>query len=1146
MSLKASDYDKKTPREHVLARPDTYVGDIEVTKENHWIAKIKDSDKKELDFKLIKKEIKFVPGLLKIFDEIIVNASDHSKNDKTCNTIKVMFNMEEGYIEVYNNGNKGIPVSEHPKFKTLVPSMIFGEMLTSSNYDDSKKRTTGGRNGYGAKLTNIFSTKFTVEIGDPTNKKLFSQTWQENMSNKSEPKIKKYSNKNGYTKITFYPDLEKFGLKKLDKFHYNLFAKRCIDIAGVSPKNLKVYFNDKLINVSDFKKYMEAYYPKSTFYYDDKSKRWEVGVAFLPEEGDEYISCVNGISTYLGGTHVNHVVDQIVSKLRDDFIKKKNKDLRVTPSSIKQHLVFFINSTIENPAFSSQTKSTLTTKSSKFGSSYKINDTFIKKLSKSGIVEQVVEFAKLKAKVGLSKNDGKKQIRLRGIPKLEDANKAGSKDSSKCALFLTEGDSAKAFAMSGLAVTGRDFYGVFPLKGKLLNVREASTAKLQNNNEINNLVKIIGLKYSESYEDDTKFNQLRYGRIICLTDQDVDGSHIKGLLINMFHSLWPSLMKRDGFITSLSTPIVKAFKGKKEKIFYNLTEYEDWKESTNTNLWKIKYYKGLGTSTSKEAKDYFYDIDDKLIHYFFKCSEENIQPKIKKLEEDDNAITLAFEKSRADDRKKWLQQYDRNEILTYDERKVRYSDFINKELIHFSNDDLSRSIPSLLDGFKPSQRKIFYGSLKRGLDKSEVKVAQLSGFVSDQAEYHHGEASLQQAIIGMAQDYVGSNNINILKPNGQFGTRLLGGKDAASPRYIWTALEDLTTIIFNKHDSPVLKKQYEDGVEIEPVNYAPIIPMILVNGATGIGTGYSTYIPCYNPLDIIDNIEKLIDNEKIKFIKPWWNGFNGNIKKINKNSFEVYGNYEIDGDKLIITELPVGTWTTKFKESIEKKLEKELNKKKKNTVLFTSYTDNNTDKKVNFTINFKKGMLKENNIKENFGLINKISTTNMHLYSSGGQIKKYNNVNEILNEFYVYRLEIYKKRREYQLDILKKQFDRLSYKVKFILMKLDKKIKIENKKKVDLIAKLKNLKFPEIDESYDYLLGMPLWNLTFEKVEELKKQMNSKDAEYKSLEKETAESIWKKELKVLREKYIGWIELKKQNDSIQKPKKKSKSKKLKA
>ena len=1150
MPNKATDYDKKTPREHILTRPDTYIGDIEVTKESMWTLNIKDDESNKLNFKMKNKKIKFVPGLLKLFDEIIVNSRDHSVNDTTCDTIKVEVNTEENYITIYNNGNNGIPVEEHPKFKVLVPTMIFGQLLTSSNYDDSKKRTVGGRNGYGAKLVSVFSKKFTVRVADPNNKKLFEQTWTDNMSVEEKPTVKKFNNKNGYTEVTFYPDLEKFGISSLGD-HFGLFAKRCVDICG-SSKRLKVYFNGKKIDISDFKSYVNCYYPDTNFIIDDKNPRWNIAVGFLPEKGDKYISNANGINTYLGGTHVNHVVDNIVNNLKNEHILKKNKGLRVTNNSIKQHLVFIINAVIENPAFSSQTKNSLTSKVSKFGSRYELNNVFIKKVAKSGIVEQVVEFAKLKAKVGLSKNDGKKQIKLRGIPKLEDANRAGSKDSHKCALILTEGDSAKTFAMSGLAITGRDHYGVFPLKGKLLNVREATANKLKENAEINNLIKIIGLKYNTDYENDDNFNSLRYGKIICLTDQDVDGSHIKGLLINMFHSLWPSLIRRESFMTSLATPIVKAFKGKKEKIFYNLTDYEDWRDvEANLNSWKIKYYKGLGTSTSREAKDYFVDINDKLIHYFFKSAVDGIKPKIQMLEEDDDAITLAFDKSRADDRKKWLEKYDRNAIINYEEKKVQYSDFIHRELIHFSNDDLSRSIPSMIDGLKPSQRKILYGAFMRGLDKDEVKVAQLAGFVSDKAHYHHGEDSLNKAIIGMAQDYMGSNNINILKPNGQFGTRLMNGKDFASPRYIWTKLEDLTSIIFNKLDNPVLEKQYEDGYEIEPMSYAPIIPMILVNGASGIGTGYSTNIPCFNPVDVIQNIKLLLDNQKnksdnkLKKMHPYYHNFSGKIKKLNSNQYESYGCYIVEKDNLVITELPVGSSTGKYKENLEKWIEKEMNKKNKTKVNFTSYTDNNTDKRVHFVVNFKNGKLdKMKDIEKTFRLVDKINLTNMNAYNAKGRIQTYHNISTILSEFFEYRLEIYKKRKEYMLNILEQQLNKLNYKVKFILMKLEKKIKIENRKRNRLVEKLKKLGFPEFSNSYDYLLGMPLWNLTFEKVEELKKQRNLKQIEFDNLKAKTIEDIWLEELDNLLEKYYVWIESKKVADEFfdNKKTKKKKSK----
>jgi len=1165
----ASKYDKKTPREHVLLRPDTYIGDIEPTSEEMWIYK---------NDKIIKEKITYTPGFLKIFDELIVNARDASVNDPTCDTIKVEYNKEEGYISVFNNGDKGIPVEEHPEHKVMVPTMIFGELLTSSNYNDEEKRTTGGRNGYGAKLNNLFSTKFTIDIIDAKRKKKFVQTWHNNMETADKPHITENKTSKSSVKVTFYPDFARFKIDNLDNDHYNLFYRRTIDLAGVTDGKLKVFFNDAKISSNTFRSYVELYYPTEEIYYD-LDTRWSVACLYKPDSGGEIISFVNGISTYKGGTHCNHVIDNILKVVINDHIKKKDKDIKVTPTLLKENLIFFINSTIENPAFSSQTKDTLTTKIDKFGSKYEPTQAFLKKIAKCGIVEQIIQLIKFKENNNLKKTDGKKLIKISGIPKLEDANKAGGKESSKCCLILTEGDSAKAFAMAGLGMVGRDFYGVFPLKGKLLNVREATAKQLTDNEEINSLKQIIGLKHGVDYNQEANFNQLRYGKILILTDQDTDGSHIKGLLMNFIHCIWPSLLKRTGFITSLSTPIVKATKGKDVITFYNLSEYEIWKETPESNNYKTKYYKGLGTSTSEEAKEYFVDLDDKLINYFWQSAmkskkkvieikEDEVEEKEidndhekeidndhekeidndpdnknKTRDEDNDAITLAFDKTRSDDRKAWLMDYDKNQIIKYENKKVSYRDFVHLDLKHFSNDDNSRSIPSLIDGFKPSQRKILYGAILRGLDKDEVKVAQLAGFVSDKAAYHHGEASLMGAIIGMAQDYVGANNINVLKPNGQFGTRLKGGKDAASPRYIWTMFEQLTSKIFMSIDTPILNKQDDDGLPIEPETYAPIIPMILVNGTKGIGTGFSTTIPPFNPKDIIKNIKNKLNKKAYEKMHPWYQGFQGEVKIKEDNNYEVYGKWNTKGNKLIITELPIGEWTSDYKEHLEKLLDdtpdKNKKEKKKNPLL--SYNDNNTDKKVHFELNFEDGYLDDaSDLETAYHLIKKISIGNMHLYNRKGAIQKYETIEAILDEFFIVRLELYQKRKDYLLEELEKQLKLISWKVKFILMIVEKKLEINNKKKSEIETQLEKNKFPKIDGTYNYLLSMPIYNLTQEKIDELKKQEKDKQEEHELLTKKTPEQLWASDLEELEIAYDKWYENKQNKQLSEAPKKKKK------
>lgn len=1148
-------YDKKTPREHVLIRPDTYIGDIEPTTEEMWIYK---------NEKIVKEKITYTPGFLKIFDEIIVNARDASVNDDSCDTIKVEYNVEEGYISVYNNGDKGIPIEEHPEHKMLVPRMIFGELLTSSNYNDDEKRTTGGRNGYGSKLVSIFSKQFTVDIIDAKRHKKYVQTWKENMSIVEKEKVTENKNGKSHVKITFYPDLERFKIDNLDNDHLHLFHRRVIDIAGVTEGKLKVYFNDKKVEANTFKQYVELYYPSEEVYYDI-DKRWGIACLYKQDSGGEVVSFVNGISTYKGGTHANNVIDNILKVVINDYIKKKDKDIKVTPSLLKENLIFFINATIENPAFSSQTKDTLTTKVEKFGSKYEPTQVFLKKIAKCGIVEQIIQLIKFKESANLKKTDGKKQVKINGIPKLEDANKAGTKDSSKCTLILTEGDSAKAFAMAGLGVVGADYYGVFPLKGKLLNVREATTKQLSDNEEINNLKQIVGFKHGADYSDDTLFNNLRYGRILILTDQDTDGSHIKGLFMNFIHTLWPSLLKRNNFITSLSTPIVKAFKGKDVITFYNLTEYEDWKESDDSKGYKTKYYKGLGTSTSEEAKEYFSDLNDKLINYFWKSAQKSMAIKQKTIDvkenglidikdglidevkdEDEDAITLAFDKTRADDRKSWLMKYDKNEILKYETKEVSYRDFVHLDLKHFSNDDNGRSIPSLIDGLKPSQRKILYGAILRGLDKDEVKVAQLAGFVSDKAAYHHGEASLMGAIIGMAQDFVGSNNINILKPNGQFGTIIKGGKDAASPRYIWTMFEILTSKIFMEKDLPILNQQNDDGLPIEPEFYAPIIPMILVNGTKGIGTGFSTTIPQFNPKDIIQNIKNKINKKPYEEMYPWYQGFEGDVKKKDDTTFEIYGKWQIKGDKLIVTALPIGEWTADYKEHLEKLLEEEPEKKdpkkketkkdkKKNP--FLGYKSNNSDKKVYFELDFEPDYLDNaKDLESTYHLMKKISIGNMHLYNKTGAIQKYDTIESILDDYFDVRLELYQKRKNYLLEELEKQLKQISWKVKFILMIVDKKLEINDKKKIEIEVQLEKHKFPKLENTYNYLLSMPIYNLTREKIEELKKQEKEKQTEFDLLVGKTPQKLWLDDLEELEIVYDKWIENKNFKNSENKKK----------
>jgi DNA topoisomerase-2 len=415
-----------------------------------------------------------------------------------------------------------------------------------------------------------------------------------------------------------------------------------------------------------------------------------------------------------------------------------------------------------------------------------------------------------------------------------------------------------------------------------------------------------------------------------------------------------------------------------------------------------------------------------------------------------------------------------------------------------------------MDGFKPSQRKVLYGCIKKGL-YSDIKVAQLSGYISEHTSYHHGEASLQGTIINMAQDYTGSNNINLLYPSGQFGTRLQGGKDSGSPRYIFTHLMPITKILFNEHDNKLLDYLDDDGLTIEPKYYIPIIPMLLVNGSEGIGTGYSTNIPCYNPDDIIANLKILIDSDgegEQKSMFPWYRGFKGNIEQESDGKFISTGVYKIVNDTTIeITELPIGKWTQVYKEFLESLIEA-------NEII--DYKNNCDDTNISFKVIMQKmvidDLVAKNEVIKKLKLTSIINTTNMHVFDSECKIRKISSPEEIIYRFYTIRKQHFVKRKEYLIKTLEFDLLLLDSKIKFINLVIQQKIIVFNKKKDFIIEQINKYNLVKINEKYDYLLDLKLWTLTAEKIEELNKNSEKMKIELDNLKKTTISKIWKSEL----------------------------------
>ncbi|KAI8538692.1 hypothetical protein RHMOL_Rhmol09G0124700 [Rhododendron molle] len=743
------------------------------------------------------------------------------------------------------------------------------------------------------------------------------------------------------------------------------------------------------------------------------------------------VSFVNSIATIKGGTHVDYITNQITNHVMN-IVNKKNKNANLKAHMVKNHLWIFVNALIDNPAFDSQTKETLTICQSSFGLKCELSQEFLKK----------------------------------------------------------EGDSAKALALAGISAVGRNYYGVFPLRGKLFNVWEASHKQIMENAEIQNIKQILGLQHRKEYDS---VKSLRYGHLMIMTDQDHDGSHIKGLLIEMgrFYPYYsPCLSMNHGGKVWEAVPVVGLL---------------------NT----IRF--GLGTSTSKEGKEYFNVLESRRKNFIWED------------EQDGEAIELAFIKKKIEARKNWLRHFEPGTYLDQKEKFIKCSDFVNKELILFSMANLQQSIPSMVEGLKPGQRKILFCSFKRNFVK-EAKVVQFSGYVSEHLAYLHGEQSLTSTIIGMAQDYVGSNNINLLQPNGQFGTR---HQHIAASTILCIAI------------SYILKFSF--------VWYMPIIPMVQVNGSEGIGIGWSSYIANYSPRDIVANVRHLLNGEPMEVMDPWYKGFRRTIEKTTTKESGV--NYTITGvidevndSTLRISELPIRRWTQDYKEFLES-----MENDKIEDPFMKDYSEHNDDTTVQFevilsgenmTVAKQEGLLKK------FKLTTTISTSNMHLFYAKGVIKKYDNPEQILEDFFHIRLEFYDKRKKVLLDSLEMELLKLDNKVWFLLGVVKEDIIVSNRKRAELFIELQDKGFTpfpkktknvdvavagatddaeEAEENsevvagsigvrasdYEYLLSMVIGTLTLEKVQELCADRDKLSGEVDELSKATPKSLWIKDLDAL-------------------------------
>ena len=1153
------------PFQHALSRPDIYIGNIKTISNNQWVISSFESTQKD---KFEYKKVKYNQGLLRLFIEIMSNAIDNKwrseKHEIPMKKIEFTLDKETGYITIWNDGYY-IPVKkEEYKYedyrtgKTIkdiaYPAEIFfGEMLAGTNFEDNSKRKTSGRNGIGSKAANIFSKEFIVEQTDPENRKKFIQVYRNNGKIREKPVITSYKAKTGYTKITFLPDYEYFKYPKLDNNLFSILKRNIYDCAMIT--GLNIIFNSgedkEKIVIKTLEKYVRLYFPdvkkhKILSFTSPTGSECVIVEGIDPEanvqNNVEHISFVNGIYTKNGGLHVEtwrDVIFQILVKLFNS--KKRKNPLKTTAKELYPYFIIFVKYEIEDAQFDSNTKDYFTgIKSDEVPQIVYPNDKNKKVEYRKELVLQITKMLKWnfinkleeKLEAKLDKTQQTKEKTRKKIiqsPKWTDANNAGKKYALECTLFITEGLSAKAFADRIISSIdkGTDYYGSFALKGKFLNVKNATREKINDNITLTDLKNFLGLKPHIDYSKDENFNTLRYGKAVMVTDADDDGIHIRGLLLNLFHTQWPALYNRE-YVKSFSTCVSKVMIGKKDPIlFYSTPSFKQWYSGQTLEFLKkinVNYYKGLGTHKPGDEKQYLTDPK----YLLYTCNKN-----------DTKFMELGFNKKKSNERKKWImtniEENANNEQEFIYEGPLTLSDFVDKQLIIYHRTDLRRSIPNMYDSFKEGQRKAFYGiSIEKGV--KPINLENLIGSIKKETSYHHGGESLIGTIVNMTQGFVGTNNIPFFVNEGEYGTRMNSGVHAAA-RYIFTKMENIMKTIYSPLDEPLLEKSIEDNIEVEYKFFIPILPMILINGASGIACGFSTNIPAYNPDDIIDWILHWLDKssdsksdkeDKLKSLKPWYRNFTGEINLVKKNnktiSWSSKGIMNEDKKGLWhITELPINVWPDKMQEYLNTLLTGNLAKGKKGLKCLTDIKWKGKPNIIHFIVKPTKDFTPDPEFKQNFKIMKKLNPlTNMVVLDNNDCPKKYETPEDLLKDFCIFRLHYYDLRKKYWIKQWNKDFKKENNKYKFIKAVLDGNLNMNQKGDI-LEDDMIKIGLSKIDDSFDYLLSLQMRSMTIEKLNELKKEIEKIKKKIEELKGKMPKDLWRYDIEEFKKAYKVFI-----------------------
>lgn len=1075
-------YKSLTQIEHVLLRPGMYVGSTTKATRSDYIWR---DDKFTWE-----SDVLHVEGLVKLVNEAIDNAVDNSII-KTNPTTKIYVEIKDGHIKVTNDGQH-VPVRPIEGGTELIPAVVFGKCRSGSNFDDNN-REGAGLNGLGIKLANIFSTEFKVTCRDPSIKKTFQGTWTDNMR-KVETNVAKGNplRKGMTTEVCFKPDPKFFsGVTPEEIIPW--VKTRLVQIAHTSRnKKLKLWFNDVQVKGGSFKNFMKLFGSSHTFY-DSPTDNFEYGVGVSTTGEFCHTSFVNSLRTTSDhSTHTRLVYRKVIEAVKE-FLSKKHKGATVQSGTIATKIHLFVNCHVPSPNFASQTKEKLT---SPMPRSVKLDTgRILGVLKKSGVVAALEEALMAKSLKDMSKAmDGSKRSKV-VVDKYDGAQQAGTSKAHLCTLYVVEGDSAKTMFTIGASVIGRKTNGVFPIRGKLLNVRGASPSKLKGNAEIKNLMKILGLRMDCKYETDTEYRTLRYGKLCIMTDADVDGAHINGLLVNFIANFWPNLITRHGFITRFVTPIIKAVKkGKDPLFFFNEEEFKQKESYIKSAGFQVIHLKGLGTSERPDTVKYFKATDQHL---------KDMQASANTMTYTDNV----FNPKLSNWRKTWLTKtgVDDLQSLDYKQKTFQIDAFFDTELKQFSQADIVRSIPSVVDGLKKSQRQVTCGALHH-FEKSsnkQYKVAQLAGIVAAHTKYAHGEVSLQDCITGMAQRFPGSNNLTILDDKGAFGSRMQNGKDAASARYIYTALTPDARKLFPKEDDCILDYRTEEGSVVEPRFYVPTLPLLLLNGTTGIATGFSTDLPCFNPEDVIRIVKLRLQGKPADEPKPWYRGYSTNhLTEDTPSRWIFHGAWTKTGTREVtITELPIGYSIDGYKSNV-------LGSLQEKGVLDDVLVNHGDENRPCFVVKFSGAIPADPGA--TLKLTKTMTKNCMNFLDRNGIIKSYKSVVGIVDDWLAVRLEYAEKRRLAMCKAECERMEDLKWRIKFLQGVISGEIKVMRVKRAQVVAAMDTLGIPP--RYHSNFLQIPIVSITEEKMVELERQYRASQESLDRLSKMTNRDIYDADL----------------------------------